>query len=199
MSRLSSEQIMTWFMSRLPPGQTVNWVGALRRRSNSSSMHFVHMCSAHGGMDGQVCGACLVVWSLGRWGVDTCCSRMLAVLIACWQVSCMLARSLALLQSSAACRLQHDYRYYSPPPPPQPDDIIHVLTDLHIAHIGICNFRLDYTRFWTGLDKVFVLEIRRVMFVQGCLVAAQNNDMMYVTAFPITNNDMIYVTAFPTT
>ena len=42
---------------------------------------------------------------------------------------------------------------------------------------------------------MFVLEIRRVMFVQGCLVAAQNNDMMYVTAFPRTNNDMIYVTA----
>ena len=84
MSRLSSEQIMTWFMSRLPPGQIVNRVGALRRRSNSSSMHFVHMCSAHGGMVRFValawlCGvwgvgelthvarACLEFWALGSW------------------------------------------------------------------------------------------------------------------------------------
>ena len=103
-------------------------------------------------------------WSFGRWGVDTCCSRMLAVLIACWQVSCMLARSLAPLQSSAACRLQHDYCYYSPPPPPQPDDIIHVLTDVHIAHIGIRNFRLDYTR-----SKQVSTKCSYSRYVESCL------------------------------
>ena len=42
---------------------------------------------------------------------------------------------------------------------------------------------------------MWTLRVESRLFVQGCLVAAQNIDMIYVVALPRANNDMSYVTA----